>query len=44
MDPVSADVYTHGHHPSVVRSHARRTAATSAAYLLPFLEPGQRLL
>jgi SAM-dependent methyltransferase len=41
---VSADVYTHGHHRSVVRSHARRTAATSAAYLLPLLEPGQRLL
>jgi ubiquinone/menaquinone biosynthesis C-methylase UbiE len=41
---VSADVYTHGHHASVVRSHARRTAATSAAYLLPLLEPGQRLL
>jgi SAM-dependent methyltransferase len=41
---VSTDVYTHGHHASVVRSHARRTAATSAAYLLPLLEPGQRLL
>nr|WP_297425751.1 methyltransferase domain-containing protein [uncultured Actinotalea sp.] len=41
---MSADVYTHGHHRSVVRSHARRTAATSAAYLLPLLEPGQRLL
>lgn len=41
---MSTDVYTHGHHASVVRSHARRTAATSAAYLLPLLEPGQRLL
>lgn len=41
---MSADVYTHGHHASVVRSHARRTAASSAAYLLPLLEPGQRLL
>nr|WP_225753784.1 methyltransferase domain-containing protein [Actinotalea sp. Marseille-Q4924] len=41
---MSADVYTHGHHRSVVRSHARRTAATSAAYLLPFLQPGQRVL
>nr|WP_155855153.1 methyltransferase domain-containing protein [Actinotalea ferrariae] len=41
---MSADVYTHGHHSSVVRSHARRTAASSAAYLLPLLEPGQRLL
>ncbi|ANW17365.1 methyltransferase domain-containing protein [Streptomyces clavuligerus] len=27
-------VYTHGHHPSVLRSHTWRTAANSAAYLL----------
>ena len=37
-------VYTHGHHPSVLRSHTRRTAENSAAYLLPHLRPGQRLL
>ena len=37
-------VYTHGHHPSVLRSHNWRTAANSAAYLLPELKPGQRLL
>ncbi|GII80516.1 hypothetical protein Sru01_54980 [Sphaerisporangium rufum] len=37
-------VYTHGHHESVVRSHAWRTAANSAAYLLPHLRPGQALL
>lgn len=39
-----AEVYTHGHHPSVLRSHRWRTAENSAAYLLPALEPGQRLL
>ena len=38
------DVYTHGHHESVLRSHRWRTATNSAAYLLPYLEPGQRLL
>jgi len=38
------DTYTHGHHPSVLRAHAWRTAYNSAAYLLELLEPGQRLL
>lgn len=38
------DVYTHGHHESVLRSHRWRTAENSAAYLLPALAPGQRLL
>lgn len=38
------DVYTHGHHDSVLRSHRWRTAANSAAYLLPHLRPGDRLL
>ena len=33
--------YTHGHHESVLRSHRWRTAANSAAYLLPHLDPGQ---
>jgi SAM-dependent methyltransferase len=37
-------VYTHGHHESVLRSHAWRTAANSAAYLLPRLRPGMALL
>ena len=36
--------YTHGHHESVLRSHKWRTAANSAAYLLPRLAPGLRLL
>jgi ubiquinone/menaquinone biosynthesis C-methylase UbiE len=38
------DVYTHGHHDSVLRSHRWRTAENSAAYLLPELRPGMRLL
>lgn len=43
-DDVRSDRYTHGHHPSVVGQHARRTAEVDAAYLLPFLAPGMRLL
>jgi ubiquinone/menaquinone biosynthesis C-methylase UbiE len=38
------ETYTHGHHPSVVRSHARRTASNSAAYLLGSLRPGVDVL
>ena len=38
------DVYTHGHSDAVLRSHRSRTAANSAAYLVPLLEPGMRLL
>jgi len=38
------DVYTHGHQESVLRSHRWRTATNSAAYLLPRLRAGQRLL
>lgn len=38
------DGYIHGHHESVLRSHRWRTAANSAAYLLPHLHPGMRLL
>lgn len=33
-------VYTHGHHESVLRSHRWRTAENSAAYVLPYLQPG----
>lgn len=36
--------YTHGHAESVLRSHRARTAANSAGYLLPQLQPGQSLL
>ncbi|GAA4805149.1 class I SAM-dependent methyltransferase [Tomitella cavernea] len=39
-----AAVYTHGHHESVLRSHTVRTAADSAAYLLPHLRSGMALL
>lgn len=38
------DTYTHGHQPSVLRSHSWRTAENSAAYLLPHLRPGLRVL
>jgi len=38
------DVYTHGHHQSVVDSHATRSIADSAAYLSPYLAAGQALL
>lgn len=37
-------VYTHGHHESVLRSHTWRTAANSAAYLLPSLKPQMSIL
>jgi SAM-dependent methyltransferase len=36
--------YTHGHDESVLRSHRWRTAANSAAYLLPHLRAGQSVL
>jgi len=38
------DRYTHGHHESVVQSHARRRAEVEAWFLLPRLKPGMRLL
>jgi ubiquinone/menaquinone biosynthesis C-methylase UbiE len=38
------DTYSHGHHPSVLRSHNWRTAENSAGYLLPSLVAGQSLL
>lgn len=38
------DVYTHGHHESVLRSHTWRTVANSAAYLAGSLRPGMSLL
>jgi SAM-dependent methyltransferase len=39
-----ADVYTHGHHESVLRSHLWRTAENSAAFLLPHLTPDAKVL
>jgi SAM-dependent methyltransferase len=41
---MSEPAYTHGHHESVLRSHRWRTAENSAAYLLPHLRPGLRVL
>lgn len=38
------DTYTHGHHPAVVAQHKRRTADEAAAFLIPRLRPGMRLL
>lgn len=38
------DRYSHGHHQSVLRSHQWRTSQNSAAFLLPYLVAGQRLL
>jgi SAM-dependent methyltransferase len=39
-----AEVYTHGHHESVLRSHTWRTAENSCGYLLPHLRAGLDLL
>src|ERR1700728_1048568 len=38
------EVYTHGHHESVLRSHKWRTAENSAAYLLPHLAADATIL
>lgn len=38
------DVYTHGHQESVLRAHAARTADNSAAYLVPHLTHGLKVL
>lgn len=39
-----SEVYTHGHHESVLRSHAWRTAENSCGYLLASLHGGLDLL
>ena len=39
-----SETYTHGHARSVLRSHATRTVADSAAYLAPSLRSGLRVL
>ena len=36
--------YSHGHHSSVVQSHARRTAKNSAGFLLPHIKPTDTIL
>jgi ubiquinone/menaquinone biosynthesis C-methylase UbiE len=40
----SSDIYTHGHHESVLRAHRWRTMENSAAYLSPYLAPGMNVL
>ena len=42
--PRTPDVYLHGHHNSVLRSHQWRTAENSAGYLLPRLSATARVL
>ena len=37
-------IYINGHQESVLRSHKRRTVENSAAYLLPHIKPGMRIL
>jgi ubiquinone/menaquinone biosynthesis C-methylase UbiE len=36
--------YSHGHHESVVKTHARRTAQDSAAFLLPHIKRTDKIL
>lgn len=44
-DPTApAEVYTHGHHESVLRSHRWRTAENSAGFLLAILRPDMDVL
>lgn len=38
------NVYTHGHHESVLASHKWRTVENSAKYLVPFLKDGSMAL
>jgi ubiquinone/menaquinone biosynthesis C-methylase UbiE len=40
----ASEIYQHGHHISVVSSHAKRTAEIDAAFFLPYLKSGMRLL
>src|SRR6478672_5437242 len=42
--PLRHEKYTHGHAPATLRQHAQRTADEAAAFLLPHLRPGMRLL
>lgn len=38
------ETYLHGHHRSVLSAHSARTADDAAAFLLPHLEPGMKVL
>lgn len=44
QEPLRHETYTHGHAPATLRQHAQRTADEAAAFLLPHLRPGMRLL
>jgi len=44
IESAPAEVYTHGHHESVLRVHSWRTVDNSAAYLAPHLQAGARVL
>src|SRR5437016_1460749 len=44
MSEAGEATYTYGHSAVVVGVHARRTAASEAAFFLPCLRPGMRLL
>ena len=41
---MSEDTYTHGHQPSVMKSHTWRTAENSAGFLLPYLAASTKML
>jgi 2-polyprenyl-3-methyl-5-hydroxy-6-metoxy-1,4-benzoquinol methylase len=41
---VTHETYTHGHAQATVRQHGRRTAEEAAAFLLPELQSGMKLL
>jgi ubiquinone/menaquinone biosynthesis C-methylase UbiE len=43
-EPLRHETYTHGHAPATVRQHGRRTVEEAAAFMLPSLRPGMRLL
>lgn len=43
-EPAAREGYTHGHHESVLRVHEWRTVDNSAAYLVPHLRAGLRVL
>lgn len=38
------EIYTHSHHPVVVAAHAARIADEAAAFVVPRLRPGMRIL
>ena len=43
-EPLRHETYTHGHAPATVKQHAQRTAEEAAAFVLPELRQGMRVL